>query len=101
LHKFQKERRRNTWNSRGYFERGDTTHIITNYPKRKKYDYSSKNNYKKKNRCRDKKKKNVKKIMPRACAALRDFDFSNEDSTSLEEHEKVNYKKKEGDFIGL
>jgi hypothetical protein len=39
--------------------------------------------------------------MPRACAALRDFDFSNEDSTSLEEHEKVNYKKKEGDFIGL
>jgi hypothetical protein len=36
-----------------------------------------------------------------ACAALSDFDFSSEDSLSSEEDEKVNHKKKEGDFTGL
>jgi hypothetical protein len=39
--------------------------------------------------------------MSRACAALIDFDFSSEDSSSLEEDEKVNHKKKEGNFTGL
>jgi hypothetical protein len=32
---------------------------------------------------------------------LSDFDFSSEDSSSLEEDEKVNYKKKECDFTDL
>jgi hypothetical protein len=32
---------------------------------------------------------------------MSDFDFSSEDSSSSEEDEKVNYKKKEGDFIRL
>jgi hypothetical protein len=32
---------------------------------------------------------------------LSDFDFSSEDSTSLEEDEQVNHKKKEGDFTRL
>jgi hypothetical protein len=65
MHKFWKERRRNSW---GCFECGDTTHFIIDCPKRKKYDYSNKNNCsnkndkKKKNRFRDK-KKNIKKIM--------------------------------------
>jgi hypothetical protein len=66
LHKFHKERRR--W-PRGYFECGDTTHFITDYPKQKKIDSSNKYNYtnrndynnkdddKKKYRFRDKKKK--------------------------------------------
>jgi hypothetical protein len=104
MHKFQKERRRN---SRGCFECGNTTHFIIDCPKRKKYDYSNKNDYnnkndyKKKNRFRDKKKKNIKKIMPRACAALSGFDFSSEDSSCPEEDKKVNYKRKEGDFTGL
>jgi hypothetical protein len=39
--------------------------------------------------------------MSQACAALSNFDFSSEDSSSLEEDEKVNHKKKEGDFTGL
>jgi hypothetical protein len=38
LHKFCKERRRSP---RGYFKCGDTTHFITDYPKRKKLDSSS------------------------------------------------------------
>jgi hypothetical protein len=83
--KFQKERRRNF---QGCFECGDTTHIIGDCPKMKKYDYSNKNDYinkndynnKKKNRFGDNKKKNIKMIMPRACAALSDFEFSSEDS---------------------
>jgi hypothetical protein len=107
MHKFQKERRRNSQNSHGCSECSDTTHFITNCTKRKKYDYSNKNDYnnkndyKKKNRFRDNKKKNIKKIMSQACAALSDFDFSSEESSSSEEHEKVNYKKKECNFTGL
>jgi hypothetical protein len=66
LHKFRKERRKST---RGYFEFGDTTHFITDCPKRKKldstsnkYDYTNRNDYnkgddKKKYHFRDKKKK--------------------------------------------
>jgi hypothetical protein len=38
LHKFRKERRRSP---RGCFECSDTTHFITDYPKRKKLDSSS------------------------------------------------------------
>jgi hypothetical protein len=38
LHRFRKERRRSP---RGCFECGDTTHFITDYPKRKKLDSSS------------------------------------------------------------
>jgi hypothetical protein len=37
--------------------------------------------------------------MSRACAALSDFDFSSEDSSSSEEDEKNKCKK--GDFTGL
>jgi hypothetical protein len=37
LHNFCKERRRSPM---GYFECGDTTHFITNCPKRNKYDYT-------------------------------------------------------------
>jgi hypothetical protein len=33
------------------------------------------------------------------CAALSDFDFSSDDSSSLEEDEKV--KRKQGNFTGL
>jgi hypothetical protein len=40
-------------------------------------------------------KKNINKIMSQACAALSDFDFSYEDSSSSEEDEKISYKKKD------
>jgi hypothetical protein len=32
---------------------------------------------------------------------LSDFDFSTEDSSSLEDDDKANYKKREGKFTGL
>jgi hypothetical protein len=66
LHKFCRKRRRSP---RGCFECSDTTHFITDCPKRKKlnspsnkYDYTKRNDYskgndKKKYRFRDKKKK--------------------------------------------
>jgi hypothetical protein len=75
MHKFWKERRRNPLNSRGCFECSDTTHFITDCPKRKKldsssnkYDYTKRNNYsksddKKKYRFVDKKKKKLQKMM--------------------------------------
>jgi hypothetical protein len=93
MHKFWKERRRNSRNSQGCFKCYDTTYFITDFPKRKKYDfsnkndynnknnynnrneynnkkdynnmndYNNKNDYKKMNRFGDKKKKNIKKIM--------------------------------------
>jgi hypothetical protein len=43
MHKFRKERRRSSQNSRGCFECDDTTYFIANCHKRKKYDYSNKN----------------------------------------------------------
>jgi hypothetical protein len=107
LHKFRKERRRSP---RGCFKCGDTTHFITDCPKRKKlnsssnkYEYTKRNDYSKGD---DKKKyyfgdnnKKFQKIMSRACAALIDFDFSSDDSSSSEEDEK--FKRKPGDFTGL
>jgi hypothetical protein len=38
-------------------------------------------------------------MMSRACAALSDLDFSNDDSSSLKDDEKV--KRKPDDFTGL
>jgi hypothetical protein len=38
-------------------------------------------------------------MMSRACATLRDFDFSSDDSSSSEEDERP--KRKTGDFTGL
>jgi hypothetical protein len=93
---------------RDCFDCGDTIHFITDCPKSKKlnstnkYDYTNRNDYikgdDKKNRFRDKKKK-FQKIMSRACAALSNFDFSSEDSSSSKEDVKV--KRKQGDFTGL
>jgi hypothetical protein len=109
LHKFRKERRRSL---RGCFECGDTTHFIADFHKRKKfdssnkYDYTNRNDYnnkggnKKKNHFRDNNNnKKFQKIMSRVCAALSDFNFLSEDSSSLEEDEKIKCKK--GDFTGL
>jgi hypothetical protein len=109
LYRFRKERRRSP---RGCFECGDTTHFIADCPKRKKldsssnkYDYTKRNDYnkgddKKKYRFGDKKKKKkFQKMMSRACAALSDLDFSNDDFSSLEEDERP--KHKTDDFIGL
>jgi hypothetical protein len=108
LHKIRKERR----SPRGCFECDDTTHFIADCPKRKKfdsykYDYTNRNNSsnkgdKKKKNCfgdNSNNKKEFQKIMSRACAALSDFDFSSEDSSSSEEDEKIKCKK--CDFIEL
>jgi hypothetical protein len=107
LHKFCKERRRSP---RGCFECGNTTHFIADYPKWKKldssvnkYNYNNRNDSsdkgegKKKYRFRDKKKK-FQKMISRACAALSDLNFSNDDSSNSEEDEKP--KRKTGDFTG-
>jgi hypothetical protein len=108
LHKFRKERRRSL---RGFFKCGNTTHFITNCPKRKKldsnkYDYANQNDYnnmghnKKENRFGDNNNnKKFQKIMSRSCATLSDFDFSSEDYSSSEEDEKIKCKK--GNFTGL
>jgi hypothetical protein len=107
LHKFHKERRRSP---RGCFECGDTTHFITDCPKRKKldsssnkYDYTKWNDYSKgddkKKYCSGDKKKKFQKMMSRAYAALSDLDFSNDNSSSSEEDERP--KCKAGDFTGL
>jgi hypothetical protein len=107
LHRFRKEKRRSP---RGCFECGDTTHIIADCPKRKKFDSSNKYNYnnwndssdkgegKKKYRFMDKKKK-FQKMISRACATLSDVDFSSDDSSRSEEDERL--KRKTGDFTGL
>jgi hypothetical protein len=50
LHRFRKERR----SPRGCFECGDTTHFITDFPKRKKFDSSNKYNYNNRNDSSDK-----------------------------------------------
>jgi hypothetical protein len=71
LHKFRKERRRSP---RGCFDCGDTTHFITDCPKRKKLDSSNKYDYTNRNdsinkgdnknyRFGDMKKKKFQKIM--------------------------------------
>jgi hypothetical protein len=109
LHMFHKERRRSL---SGCFECDDTTHFITDYPKRKKLNSSSnKYNYNNRNDSSDKgegkkyhfedrkKEKKFQKMMSRACAALSDLDFSSDDSSSSEEDEKV--KCKPGDFTSL
>jgi hypothetical protein len=108
LHRFHKERRRSL---RGCFKCGDTTHFITDCPKRKKL-VSSSNKYNnnnqndssdkgegKKYRFGDNKKKKFQKMMSRACADLSDLDFFNDDYTSSEEDEKP--KRKTDDFTGL
>jgi hypothetical protein len=108
LHKFHKERRRSP---RGCFNCFDTTHFIVDCPKKKKLDSSNKYDYNNNSRndsskkCDDKKKywfedkkkkKKFQKIMSQACATLRDFNISRDDSSSSDEDEKV--KHKQGDF---
>jgi hypothetical protein len=107
LHKFHKERRRSP---RGCFECGDTTHFITDCPKRKKFNSSNKYNYDNRNDSSEKgegkkkylfgdKKKKFQKMMSRACATLSDLDFFSDISSSSEEDERPKHKM--GDFPGL
>jgi hypothetical protein len=107
LHRFHKERRRSP---SGCFECGDTTHFITDCPKRKKLDSSNKYNYNNQNNSSDKgegkkeyrfkdKKKKFQKMMSHVRATLSDLDFSSDDSSSSEEDEKP--KRKKGDFTSL
>jgi hypothetical protein len=109
LHRFHKERRRSP---RGCFKCGDTTHFITDYPKRKKlnsssnkYNYNNRNDSsdkgegKKKHRFEDNNKKKFQKKMSRVCATLSNLDFSSDDSSSSEEDERPRHKT--GDFTGL
>jgi hypothetical protein len=91
LHRFRKEMRRSLRDS---FECGDTTHFIVNCPKWKKLDSSNKYNYINQNDSSDKgegkkkyrfeEKKKFQKMMSRACAALNDLDFYNDNSSSSE-----------------
>jgi hypothetical protein len=109
LHRFHKERMRSR---KGCFECGDTTHFITDCPKRKKFDSSNKYNYNNRNDSSDKgegkkkyrfgdkkKKKELQNMMSRVCAALSDLDFSSDNSSSSEEDERP--KRKTSDFTGL
>jgi hypothetical protein len=82
------------------FKCGDTTHFITDCPKRKKLDSSNKYSYnnwndsndkgegKKMYHLRDKKKKKFQKMMSWACAALSNLDLSSDESSSSDEDEK-------------
>jgi hypothetical protein len=109
LHRFCKERRKSP---RGCFECGDTTHFITDCPNRKKlnsssnkYNYNNRNDSsnkgegKKKYRFRNNNNKKFQKMLSRACAALKDLNFSSDDSSNLEEDEKP--KRKTCNFTGL
>jgi hypothetical protein len=100
LHKFCKERRRSP---RGCFKCSNTTHFITDCPKRNKFNSSNKYDYANQNDSSNKgdkkKKKKFQKILSRACATLSDFDFSSEYSSSSKEDEKIKCKK--DNFTGL